>query len=529
MERNNRPCRLRSAIVVVLVWCVVLVAGSGMIDAPERDLHWLKKLAATGSTLRERQKEREIISESRVLQETEIGTTDRKIWVVTTASLPWMTGTSINPLLRAAFLTQDRHPGDVTLMLPFLRDMEDQKSVFPAGVTFATPEDQELAVKDWLRKAGLGKHADRLKLVFYPGRYHKDYGSIFPMGDITKLIPKEEADVCILEEPEHLNWYRAPGEAWSSLFTHVIGVVHTNYLAYSSGYSIWAPILTTLLRGMNKWVSRGHTHRLIKLSPVIQPLAEEKETVCNVHGVRNDFLEIGDKVVPSELSGAYFIGKSLWAKGYSQLMTLLDAKGHTIHMDVFGSGPDREAIIKRAEKLRLPLKFHPATDHAGLTKYKVFVNPSVSEVLCTTIAEALAMGKWVVCANHPSNQFFYQFPSCLPFETAEQFASNIAYALKHDAPVLTHELRHQLSWESANQRLLACSTVTLGEHKKRKHRVDSMCRGSHSVLSRGMFGDLFRVLCGAKSAAWQVKFMKQEKEGAGATNKHGDLVIVQAP
>jgi hypothetical protein len=37
--------------------------------------------------------------------------------------------------------------------------------------------------------------------------YHPIYHSIFPMGDISALIPDNEADVCILEEPEHLNWY----------------------------------------------------------------------------------------------------------------------------------------------------------------------------------------------------------------------------------------------------------------------------------------------------------------------------------
>jgi hypothetical protein len=37
-----------------------------------------------------------------------------------------MTGTSINPLLRAAVLTRDRADGMITLVLPFLPTEEDQ-------------------------------------------------------------------------------------------------------------------------------------------------------------------------------------------------------------------------------------------------------------------------------------------------------------------------------------------------------------------------------------------------------------------
>lgn len=49
-------------------------------------------------------------------------------WINTANSLPWMTGTSINPLLRAAFLARGRDANMVTLMVPFVAT-EDQPKV----------------------------------------------------------------------------------------------------------------------------------------------------------------------------------------------------------------------------------------------------------------------------------------------------------------------------------------------------------------------------------------------------------------
>ncbi|MGH7974480.1 MAG: hypothetical protein ACREBR_03045 [bacterium] len=57
-----------------------------------------------------------------------------------------------------------------------------------------------------------------------------------------------------------------------------------------------------------------------------------------------------------------------------------------------------------------PAKFSGRSDYAQLNdQYKVFVNPSITEVLCTTTAEALAMGKIAIIPTQPSNAFFAQF------------------------------------------------------------------------------------------------------------------------
>lgn len=191
-----------------------------------RQKSFLDRLAMVGSMLLSQEEDAKLQQDEETIQDSATDTTTpqsdlrrpgRFIHIVTTASLPWMTGTAVNPLLRAAYL-HDRlkeinsgtNRGEttkpvnswVTLVVPWLELEEDQRKVYN-GRVFESKEEQERYVRDWLRdQANMADAAENLRIVFYTARYHEGLGSVFAMGDIIQELPQDELDVCILEEPE---------------------------------------------------------------------------------------------------------------------------------------------------------------------------------------------------------------------------------------------------------------------------------------------------------------------------------------
>lgn len=98
--------------------------------------------------------------------------------------------------------------------------------------------------------------------------------------------------------------------------------------------------------------------------------------------------------------------------------------------------------------------------------YKVLLNPSTTDVVCTTTAEALAMGKIVVCANHPSNEFFMQFPNCRTYDDGEGFVKATLKALSDEPAPLADKQRHELSWEAATERFLEVAQLDITPMRK---------------------------------------------------------------
>jgi len=670
---------------------------------------------------------------------------NRSICVVTTAALPWRTGTAVNPLLRALYLVrfQREHQrvddadggetnskGSVALVIPWLESSEERNKLYGATNKFSDGpqgmKEQEQWIKQYAKeRCDMEVEANELKYIWYPAFYLASFGSIFPKVDLCNYIPSELVDVAILEEPEHLNWFRMPNKepssgcvsaaasseaddekqvvgkdevekfyavddqvaggdkggkvdvkqihslmdtgatsddesvtptppqtgentqynklGWTHRFLFVVGIVHTNYEEYARQYGIGASLIAAPAIGaLSALTMRAYCHQVIKLSNTLPSFAPGKECTCNVHGVRREFLEDGSTEgadnSDGETSPVYFIGKLVWAKGFDVMIELQERfrkkTGHYFKIDIYGGGPDEKAITRafhgrnhaspskrppspkdsssemsaaptdpkdlnaaavfanpnslktqsdetieqmKQQRPRLasddilssyhslgfeisaskesityvkenreqqtkctdplhilsdlsgksfstgvktshalyniadssikeiltlsfsklkkkvkggeepnfvfdppksryelrrhpiPAKFPGVIDHAQLNNpnHKIFLNPSTSEVLCTTSAEALAMGKFVILPNHPSNDFFLQFTNCLAYDTLDECAEKLQFALENDPSPLSPEERRIFTWEAATERLIDSSLVSIKEARER--------------------------------------------------------------
>ena len=525
----------------------------------------------------------------------------RHFTVVTTASLPWMTGTSVNPTLRSAYLARALPRSSVTLLLPWL-PASQQPSVFPKGVRFETPAQQEAHVREWIRQR-TGFDPPGLRIAWYHARYCPVMKSIFPFGgekerhfffslfvsrvsflsfllsfrfeggffsfvpslfpplslshlffssssfffpsflllllllpllspspsssfsldthkknktkndetDLTRLVGGGEdgrasssssitsssppssfdrRDVAILEEPEHLTWFHS-GPRWTRAFVRAIGVAHTNYGDYVS--ALRGRAAGAAVAAANRALVAVHCDAVIRLSDALPALPRARTAF--VHGVARGFISAGRDAAPGR--GAYFVGKALWAKGYSELVALLrpdpvgwrdaaraareagsrlaeewgpaDAGAEDLppeegggrgaappSVDAFGSGEDADPVRAAAAASGAPLTLRPGRDHLdpSLRSYRVFVNPSTTDVVATTSAEALALGRWLVCPIHPCNEFFSAFGACLRYGDAAGFRLQLCRALSRPPPRLSAEERASLTWAAATRRFL---------------------------------------------------------------------------
>lgn len=361
--------------------------------------------------------------------------------IVTTAAPPWQTGTSLNALHRAKAMS--RLGWHVSLLLPWLVS-NHQELVFPAGLRFSSQDEQA----SWIQNIYA---AGKVRIIFYPAWWSARWRSIFPRGSLAPHLPA--ADLLVLEEPEHLGMF----QPWMAIRRQVqagtvLGIIHTNYAYYLQSGTAWGkpPRIQAALCAYLGWIASRSCDRVIRLSAAVPALAGA--SVIPVNGVDERYLSLRHD---EPLDGLYFIGKLIWEKGLREMIECLaQTPGNSLH--VFGTGEaqcvtDLHTLASR-HGVKLVLRGHSATPWADLLRFKVFINCSRSEVLCTATAEALAMGKFALVPKHPSNDYFSCHPNCLVYDSPEEFNLQLSKARSTEpARVAAVEI---FSWDAATSRLL---------------------------------------------------------------------------
>ena len=113
------------------------------------------------------------------------------IAIVTTAALPWLTGTAVNPALRAAYLWERGH--DVTLLVPWVVASDQEKIFLNAEDRFRSEAEQLVAVKRHIRKR-----------VPFEVRWGDEHGDEDGDGDVNV----NETDACDGEEHREAGGHR---------------------------------------------------------------------------------------------------------------------------------------------------------------------------------------------------------------------------------------------------------------------------------------------------------------------------------
>lgn len=250
------------------------------------------------------------------------------------------------------------------------------------------------------------------------------------------------------------------------------------------------------------------------------------------------------------------------AKGLDKLLDLearyRKTTGQYFGIDVIGSGPEQTEIERsflgrqqnrsvdqtstsstshwRYFRQPIPARFLGRKDHAAIgSQYAIFVNPSITEVLCTTTAEAIAMGKWVIIPRHASNEFFLQFPNCLQYKHKGEFVELFQYAMANPVSQVIQgshnnngkglddrsHLYSALTWEAATERLIDTAYLSKRDERRRDrltlHKEDKSIQAWHYTLGNGKSGDVLRKVFGGGPVAEQSTYKKLSPSSSSST------------
>ena len=391
--------------------------------------------------------------------------------IVTTAALPWLTGTSINPLLRAAYLSRT-HPVELALPECINRlDVGPSKCLDRHQIREQSYQylSDSLPATSWCRA--------NLDISFYDAIYQPHCDSIFPKTSLLEY--SFSGDVLILQDPLQLLSRPDMMPDFSLIFSRqrikqkyrlTLGILDTNnfyFIPHFTKNFLQTILWVNGLKLLGRLILDRHCDFIISLSPGM-PRLHKHFHIQNVNGVHDKFLTSTEIVgrQSGEISGYYYLGKLTHLKHVDRLLQL--AVKYQFHIHLYGRVmqiPDElpkhirakfDKLMAQCEQCFASPYVHlhqpTYTPEIDLEKYKTFINLSESERFCTSTAEALAMGKFVVMPDHPSNQFFKRFKNARFYHTEAEAVEQIRQT--EDLTPERDPRLQELTWAEANQRLL---------------------------------------------------------------------------
>lgn len=364
--------------------------------------------------------------------------------VVTSAAPPWLTGPAYLALNQAAGL---RNLGyRVAFVVPWVPP--DAQAWLWGGPCFSTPRTHADAIAAEARTLTGAPLAD---VRHYRGRLSRRLRSIVPMQDVFAALPPARAIVMV--EPEHLCWFPATRPRRVVTAATVVGVVMTNYGFYiRRAGGPGAGLLAWLAARGHRRLIRAHVDCVVPVSPAVADLTDGHpgRIEARVTGVLSAYADVPP--VTPDTRGVYFLGRLVWDKGLAEVIAIAHRAG--IPVDILGDGPDAPAIRAHAEALGAPVRFlgPSLSPWTQLAPYRVFLNPSRSEVLCTATAEALVAGRHVVMADCPANAPFAAYPNAHAFSDLDGAVAALSRALE-TMPAAPDAARDGFDWHQACLRL----------------------------------------------------------------------------
>jgi digalactosyldiacylglycerol synthase len=368
--------------------------------------------------------------------------------VVTSAAPPWLTGPAYLALNQAAGLRRLGYR--VAFVVPWVTPRA--QAWLWGAPTYDSPRNHARAIAAEAQALTGSPAPD---ILHYRGHLSRWLRGIVPLQDVFAALPPARA--IIMVEPEHLCWFPLTRSRRKGAARTVVGVVMTNYGFYiRRAGPPGAGLVARLVDRLHRHLIRVHVDRVVPVSPAVAALTDGHPgcVPARVTGVLASYAEVPP--VTAETTGVYFLGRLVWDKGLAEVIEVARRTG--IVIDILGDGPDGAAIRAHAKALGAPVRFLGAEPRpwTRLAPYRVFLNPSRSEVLCTATAEALVAGRHVVLADCPANEPFAAYPNVLAFHGQDGAVTALRQALD-TLPAPPDAARRGFDWTLACRRLAALS------------------------------------------------------------------------